>query len=285
MRNSVTRPWLTRERIGSYFITVLVTAFGLGMVIPFLWMVSTSMLSPTTAYGLPPHWSPFPMSSQNYVAAVSGPVPLLHNMLISSVIAFSVGIGQVITCPMAGYAFARLNFRFKGPIFTLLISSLMVPVQVTVIPLFLLLRDFHLLNTIWSLILPSLTGAFGVFMMRQFFLNIPEEIVEAAKIDGAGAWRTYRLIALPLVKPGLASLGVISFLLSWNAYFLPSIFLNNIENSTMPLALVFMLGPYKTGNVAIMMAATSIAIAPAFIVYLLAQRWIVESLTSTGVKG
>lgn len=285
MRTKASAPRSRRARLISGLTTLFLCLLGAGMVIPFLWMVSTSMLSPTTAYGLPPHWSPFPLSSQNYQSAVTGVVPLLRNMTTSFVVASAVAIGQLVTAPMAGYAFARLRFRFKGALFTLLISSLMVPVQVTIIPQFLLLRDLHLLNTIWSVILPAVTGAFGVFLMRQFFLNIPESIFEAARIDGAGAWRTYRLVALPLVKPGLASLGVITFLLSWNSYFQPSIFLNNIENSTMPLALVFMLGPYKTGNVAVIMAATTIAILPAFIVYLVAQRWIIESLTSTGVKG
>jgi multiple sugar transport system permease protein len=121
--------------------------------------------------------------------------------------------------------------------------------------------------------------------MRQFFLTLPQEIFEAARIDGASAWKTYTHIALPLVKNGLSTLGVITFLASWNAYFAPSIFLNSLQAATLPLGLVLMLGPYGTGQVNVIMAATAIAIFPAFVVFLIAQRWIIESLTQSAVKG
>jgi multiple sugar transport system permease protein len=170
-------------------------------------------------------------------------------------------------------------------LFILLLTSLMVPAQVTIISLFLLMRQLGLIDHPLSLILPALTGAFGVFMMRQFFLSVPSELLEAARIDGATPAQAFRLVALPLAKPALTALAVIVFLGSWNAYFAPSIFLNSIEHATMPLALVLLLGPYKSGNVAQMMAATTIAVIPALIVFLLAQRWIVESLTRTGIKG
>jgi multiple sugar transport system permease protein len=257
----------------------------IGMVAPFLWMVATSMRPSAQAYDLPPHWLPWPVRAENYSGAVTGPVPLLRTMWNSSFIAFFVTIGQLITCPMAGYAFARLRFPGRDKLLIMLLASLMVPIQVTIIPLFILMRNLGLIDNPLSLILPALTGAFGVFLMRQFFLGLPEEILEASKIDGANAWTTYRVVALPLAKPALSTLGVITFLTTWNAYFAPSIFLNSIEHATMPLALVLLLGPYKTGNVAVIMAATAIAILPAFLVYLVAQRWIVESLTQSGVKG
>ncbi len=256
-----------------------------GMVAPFLWMLATSMRPSTQAYDLPPHWLPWPVRGQNYGDAVSGPVPLLRTLANSAVIAFGVTIGQLITCPMAGYAFARLRFPGRDKILMLLLASLMVPIQVTIIPLFILMRNLGLIDNPLSLILPGLTGAFGVFLMRQFFLGLPEEILEAARVDGASTWTTYRRVALPLAKPGLSTLGVITFLTSWNSYFAPSIFLNSIDHATAPLALVLLLGPYKTGSVSLIMAATALAIAPAFLVYLVAQRWIVESLTQSGVKG
>jgi multiple sugar transport system permease protein len=255
------------------------------MLLPFIWMFATSMQSATTAYDLPPKWSPFPVTGTNYEAAITGPVPLMQTMLNSFIVAFSVAMVNVITAPMAGFAFAKLRFRFKTPLLLLLMASLMVPIQVTIIPLFVLMRNFGLIDSLISLILPVMTGAFGVFMMRQFFLSLPDEILEAAKIDGASIWTTYRTIALPLAKPAMAALGVIMFLLSWNAYFMPLIFISSLEKSTMPVGLVLMLGPFGSGNVAMIMAATTIAIIPALIVFLLAQRWIVESLTRTGVKG
>jgi multiple sugar transport system permease protein len=266
-------------------VNVVLVVGAIGLIAPFLWMLATSMRSPLTAYDLPPRWVPWPLRSENYRAAVNNPVPLLRTMFNSSVIAIAVGLGQVITCPMAGYAFARIRFPGRDAILLTLLSSMMVPVQVTVVPLFLLMRRFDLIDHPLSLILPGLTGAFGIFLMRQFFLTVPEEILEAARVDGAGPWRVYRLIALPLARGPMAALGIITFLTSWNAYFLPSIFLNSVDKATMPMALVLMLGPYRTGNVAMIMAATGVAILPALIVFLIAQRWIVESLTHTGVKG
>jgi multiple sugar transport system permease protein len=274
-----------RSGPGGWVATIILIIGAAGMIAPFLWMFSTSMRPATEAYDLPPTWLPFPLQSENYVNAVTGPVPLLQNMLNSAVIAITVTLAQMILCPMAGYAFARLRFPARNVLLITLLASLMVPVQVTIIPLFILMRNLGLINNPLSLILPALTGAFGVFLMRQFFLGLPEEILEAARIDGAGPFTVYRLVALPLAKPGLSALGVITFLATWNAYFAPSIFLNSIDTATMPLALVLMLGPYKTGDVAMIMAATTIAILPAFLVYLVAQRWIVESLTSSGVKG
>jgi multiple sugar transport system permease protein len=275
---------IRRALPGAVAVTILLIG-AVGMVLPFLWMFATSMQSATTAYALPPNWLPLPLTGTNYEAAISGPVPLLQTMLNSLIVAFAVALVNVITAPMAGFAFAKLRFPFKTPLFLLLIASLMVPIQVTIIPLFVLLRNFGLIDTLISLILPVMTGAFGVFMMRQFFLSLPDEILEAAKIDGASVWTSYRTIALPLAKPAMAALGVIMFLLSWNAYFMPLIFISSLERSTMPLALVLMLGPYGSGNVAMIMAATTIAILPALIVFLVAQRWIVESLTRTGIKG
>ena len=269
----------------SYLATGILIVGAIGMVAPFLWMLATSMRPAIDAYDLPPQWLPFPLRTENYVNAVTGPVPLLRNMWNSSVIAIVVTLSQIILCPIAGYAFARLRFPGRSLLLITLLASLMVPVQVTIIPLFILMKNIGLINNPLALILPALTGAFGVFLMRQFFLGLPEEILEAARIDGAGPFTVYRLVALPLAKPGLSALGVITFLATWNAYFAPSIFISSIDTATMPLALVLMLGPYKTGDVAMIMAATTIAILPAFIVYLVAQRWIVESLTSTGVKG
>jgi multiple sugar transport system permease protein len=278
------RPWSRHRGWGWWLATVVLVLGAAGMVAPFLWMFSTSFRSALRAYDLPPQWFAVP-NLTNYDAAVSGPVPLLRNMANSAVVALAVTAGQLITCPMAGYAFARMRFPGNGVLFGLLLASLMVPMQVTIIPLFLLMRNWGLINNLWSLILPGLTGALGVFLMRQFFATLPRELFEAARIDGAGAFRTYWSIALPLAKPGLTTLAVITFLASWNAYFAPLVFLNDINATTLPPALVVMLGPYKSGNVAVVMAATAIAVIPALVVFLIAQRWIVEGLTRSGLKG
>jgi multiple sugar transport system permease protein len=268
---------------------VLAVAFlGLGavlMIAPFLWMLTTSLRTPGRAYDLPPQWLPTEFRWSNFQAAVSGPVPILRNMANSALIAITVSIGMIITAPMAGYAFARLRFPGRNAIFVLLLASLMVPAQVTIIPLFLMMSRLDLIDNPLSLILPGLTGALGVFLMRQFFLGLPHEVLEAAELDGASAWTTYRLVALPMARNGVSTLGIITFLASWNAYFAPSIFLNSTDTATLPLALVLLLGPYGAGNLSVVMAATVIAIIPAFIAFLLAQRWIMDSLTQSAVKG
>jgi multiple sugar transport system permease protein len=271
--------------VGSYVSILLLTIGAIGMIAPFLYMIVTALKSAGHAYDLPPDWYPTEFRWENFSAAINGPLPLLRNLYNSAFIAILTTLGLLVTAPMAGYAFARLRFRGREALFMLLLASLMVPVQVTVIPLFLIMRNLQLIDTPWSLILPNITGAFGVFLMRQFFLTLPRELFEAAKMDGANAWTTYRLVALPLVRNGLSALGILTFLTSWNAYFAPSIFLNSQNSATLPVALVQMRGPFSTGQLNIMMAATALAVIPVLIVYLVAQRWIISGLTQSAVKG
>jgi multiple sugar transport system permease protein len=255
------------------------------MLAPFLYMLVTALKSAQHAYDLPPDWIPTEFEWANFSSAINGPLPLLRNMYNSAFIATLTTAGLLITAPMAGYAFAQLKFWGRDAMFVLLLASLMVPIQVTVIPLFLIMRNLQLIDTPWSLILHNITGAFGVFLMRQFFLTLPRELFEAAKMDGANAWKTYWLVALPLVRNGLSALGILTFLTSWNAYFAPSIFLNSQDSATLPVALVQMRGPFSTGQLNIMMAATALAIVPVLLVYLIAQRWIISGLTQSAVKG
>jgi multiple sugar transport system permease protein len=267
-------------------ISVVILSIGaIGMLAPFVYMLVTALKSAQHAYDLPPNWYPKEFHWANFADAINGPLPLLRNMFNSFFIATLTTLGMLITAPMAGYAFAHLRFPGRNSMFLLLLASLMVPIQVTVIPLFLIMRSLHLINTPWSLILPGITGALGVFLMRQFFLTVPKELFEAATVDGANAWTTYRLVALPLVKNGLSALGVVTFLASWNAYFAPSVFLNSQDSATLPLALVLMRGPFSTGQLNVMMAATTLAVVPALVAYLVAQRWIIAGLTASAVKG
>lgn len=271
--------------IGSYVSIAVLIVGAVGMLAPFLYMIVTALKSTQHAYDLPPDWFPTEFRWDNFASAINGPLPLLRNMYNSAFIATLTTAGLLVTAPMAGYAFAQLRFRGRNALFVVLLAALMVPVQVTVIPLFLIMRNLQLIDTPWSLILPNVTGAFGVFLMRQFFLTLPREIFEAAKLDGANAWMTYWRVALPLVRNGLSALGILTFLTSWNAYFAPSIFLNSQDSATLPVALVQMRGPFSTGQLNIMMAATALAVVPVLIVYLVAQRWIVSGLTQSAVKG
>lgn len=279
-----------RRRLPGWIATTILIIGAIGMIAPFLWMFSTSMAPATEAFALPPRWIPLPLRSDNYLALLdpsqpTGQIPLFQTMFNSAVIAIGVTIGTLITCPLAGYAFARLRFPGREGLFLLLLTSLMVPIQVTIIPLFIIMKNLGLVNTPWSLILPGLSSAFGVFLMRQFFLTLPQELLDAASIDGASTFGTFRRIALPLAKPALSALAIITFLGAWNAYFAPLIMLSDISNMTMPLALVAMLGVMKSGNIAQLMAATTVAIVPVAILFVVAQRWIVASFARSGVKG
>jgi multiple sugar transport system permease protein len=274
-----------RIRPSAVIATAVLVAGAAGMVVPFVWMAVTSLKTTAHVYDLPPSWFPKELHWKNYHDAFTGSVPLLRNLLNSVVISVASTTGLVITAPMAGYAFARLKFRGSTALLLTLLASLMVPVQVTIIPLWLIMKNLSLLNSPLSLILPSVTGAFGVFLMRQFFLTLPDEIFDAARIDGAGPWNTYRFVALPLVKNGITTMAIIWFVLTWNAFFAPSIFLNSVHTATLPLAMVLLVGPYGTGQVNVLMAATTFAVLPILIAYIAAQRLIIDSFTQSGIKG
>lgn len=273
-----------RDRPGPLAMVLLVVG-ALVFVAPFLWMVTTSMRPAAAAYDLPPQWLPTSLDLSNYAAALDGPVPLLRNAFNSLVVAVATTIGVVATSAMAGYAFAKLRFPFRNVLFVVLITELMIPLQVTIIPLFAMMRRAGLVNNLSSLVLPATFSALGVFLLRQFFSTVPDSLLEAARIDGASEWEVFWRIALPLAKPGLAALAVIEFLLSWSDYFAPLIFLTELETATLPLSLVTLLGPYKSGNPAIVMAATTLAVLPALLAFVFAQRWIVETLSRSGSKG
>lgn len=274
-----------RRKLGSVAITAGLILGAIVVLAPFLWMFATSMRPAQEAYALPPSWVPTRLSPDNYVGALEGPVPLVRNAVNSLVIALATTAGVLVTSSMAGYAFAKLRFRFKGVLFALLLAALMFPIQVTIVPLFTMMRSLDLINNPLSLILPSTFSAIGVFLLRQLFTSVPDELVEAARIDGAREWTIFRRIALPLARPAMAALGIITFLLSWNSYFAPLVFLTRLETATLPLALVILLGPYRAGNPAIVMAATTMAIVPALLAFLFGQRWIVETLSRSGTKG
>lgn len=274
-----------RRRLPILVAAVILIVGAMLMVAPFLWMFATSMGAPTDAYDLPPAWIPTSLGTDNYDRALNGPVPVVHSLVNSLIVAASATAAQLLTCSLGGYAFARLRFPMRNGLFLLLLVSLVIPIQVQAMPLFILMRNLDLIDNIVALILPNLTSALGIFMMRQFFLAFPLDYAEAAKLDGASEWRIFWEIALPLAKPALSTLGVIVFLLNWNSFFLPLVFITSIENATMPLALVLLLGPYRAGNPAVVMAATTIAVLPVLIVFLVAQRWLVENMSRVGVKG
>src|SRR5262245_10804475 len=205
------------------------------MILPFLWMFSTSLRPSAESYKLPPAWLPTEWHFENYATVFNSSVPIVAFALNSIKVTFLVTVGQLITCSMAGFAFARLRFPGRNLLFILLLASLMVPGQVTIIPIFIIMRRLGLVDSHWALILPGLTSAFGVFLLRQFFLTMPQDLLDAARIDGAEPWTMFMRVALPLAGPSLAALTIITFNGTWNSYFAPLIFINSWDKMTLPL--------------------------------------------------
>jgi multiple sugar transport system permease protein len=267
-------------------VPTLILIIGATLVaLPLLWMFSTSLRPSAESYKLPPQWLPTQFHWENYGALFNSSVPFLLLFFNSLKITTAVTIGQLIFCSMAGFAFARLRFPGRQFLFVLLLASLMIPNQVTVIPIFLIMKNLGLIDTHLSIILPGLVSAFGVFLMRQFYLTLPQELIDAAKLDGASPWRIYTRIAVPLSAPALAALGVISFNTTWNSYFYPLIFLTSWEKMTLPQGIALLQGYMQSGNPSVVMAGVTMAILPVLSIFLLAQRWIVEAFVHTGLKG
>jgi multiple sugar transport system permease protein len=263
-------------------------ALGFGailMMLPFLWMFSTSLRPIQESFKLPPAWLPTEFNIETYAAVFQSSVPILAFAANSVKVTFFVTLGQLITCSMAGYAFARLRFPLRNALFLLLLASLMVPGQVTIIPVFIIMRNLGLVDNHLAIILPFLTSAFGVFLLRQFFLTLPQDLIDAAKIDGAGPWTTFMRVALPLAGPSLAALTIITFNNTWNNYFYPLVFLNTWEKMTLPLGITALRGYLASNSASVVMAAVSLAILPVLLVFLFAQRWFIAGITRTGIKG
>lgn len=262
------------------------TILSLMMAFPFIWMFSASLKVPATAFKLPPELWPYEWRFENYRQVLQHPlIPVPKFFLNSFKIATLVTLGQLVTCTTAAYAFARLRFPGSSLLFMLFLTSIMVPAQVTIIPMFILMRKLGLMNTHGALIVPGLTSVFGVFMLRQFFMTLPNELEDAARIDGAGTFRILWRVMIPLVGPGLATLAVITFNGSWSAFFGPLIFLNDWTKFTWPLGMAMLRGRWGEGSVSVQMAGISLGVVPVAILFALGQRFIIESITFSGIKG
>jgi multiple sugar transport system permease protein len=272
--------------IGEIFLWALLIGVALIEIAPISWMISTSLRDPKNSFDLPPDFLPTAFHWQNYQAVISSPdIDFLRFFWNSLKIALLVTGAQIITCSMAGFAFGRLRFRGRDFLFGLFLASLMVPGTVTLIPSFILIRELNLMDTHWALILPGITSAFGVFLLRQHFMSLPQELVDAAKMDGAGYFRIYWQILLPLTGPALSALGIFTFLGAWNNFVGPLLFLRSWENYTFPIAIATLRGYMGSGNQSEVLAGIMISIFPILVVFLVAQRWIVQGAAITGMKG
>ncbi|MGI5346693.1 carbohydrate ABC transporter permease [Streptomyces sp. CA-250714] len=273
MRHGLT-PW---ARISGIALCAMLT---LG---PVIWTVSTSLRTPAESADLPPRIVPTDPSLDAYLG-VFEQIDVWLYALNSTLVTALIAVGQMITAGLAGYAFARLEFRFKRPLFGLVLATMMVPLQVTIIPVFLELKAMGLTDTLLGLIIPAFPTAFGTFLMRQYFLGMPKDLGEAALIDGAGPWRIFRSVYAPLAAPGLAIVGVLAFNYHWNEFFRPLILETSTENLTLPLGLVTLQGNLGTGSISVVLAGVVLSMIPAVAVFVVGQRPLREGITSAGVN-
>jgi multiple sugar transport system permease protein len=265
-----------------YLVLVLVALF---VVLPLIWMISTSF-KPKSQWFLPEiYWIPKTITTANYDRILNNPTLPVARWFINS-----LGVATVTTVlvlavdALAAYAYARMEFPGKRLLFGLLLATLFLPAMMMLVPNFLTVARFGLINNYSGVILPALAGVFGVFFLRQFFESIPRELEEAAAIDGASTFQTFYMVVLPLAKPALATLGIITFLANWNDFLWPLLILKDRTLQTLPPGLRTLQGAY-TSEYGQMMAGAAIAAVPMLILYLFMQRYVVESVATTGIKG
>jgi multiple sugar transport system permease protein len=250
---------------------------------PFYWLVNTSLKTNEMMFRLPPQWIPDPVALEHY-RRVLVELPILRytgNTLI--IVAFST-LGTVLSCSMAAYAFSRLRWPDRSLIFGLLLATMMIPAQVTMIPVFIMFSKLHWVDTFLPLIVPSFFGnAFFIFLLRQFFMTIPEELLEAARLDGAGEWRVFWQIVLPLSKPALLTVMIFTVLRSWNDFLGPLIYLTSEDKRTLALGLAHLHGVQGT-EWGLLMAASMLMVLPAVLLFFVAQRFFIEGIALTGTK-
>jgi multiple sugar transport system permease protein len=253
------------------------------MILPFVWMISTSLKQLSEVFVFPPSLFGEKIQWANYMR-ISDRFPFDIYFMNSVKITVTVVIAQLLTSSMAGFVFARLRFRFREPLFGLYLATMMVPAQVTMIPNFIIMRYYNLIDTHWSLILPALVSAFGTFLLRQFFLTIPVSLEDAAKMDGCTPFGVYWRVFIPLSKPAMATLGVFVFMGTWNDFLAPLVYINTQSKMTLPLGLSAMQGMYST-DWPVLMAGTVITVLPLIVIFLLAQDFFIKGVTLSGLKG
>jgi multiple sugar transport system permease protein len=264
-------------------VNALMWLLGLFAVAPLLWMVSVSLMQPGEAAHFPPPLLPTHPTIQNYVTlfATTDMARFFANSLLLATLATLISVSFNV---MAGYAFAKLDFRGRDLLFRCLLAALVIPSQVTMIPLFLLCKELGLVNSYAGVLVPSIATVFGIFLVRQYALSIPDEMLEAARIDGAGEWRVFRSIVLPTLTPMLVTLATFAFLASWSDFLWPLIILDSTDMQTLPVALAN-LSREHVQDIELMMAGAVVTLAPVLLLFLVFQRYYISGLLAGSVKG
>jgi multiple sugar transport system permease protein/sn-glycerol 3-phosphate transport system permease protein len=264
----------------------IMTIGALVIMVPFFWMISTSLKAQGNLYLYPPQWIPNPLVWNNY-REVWDAVPLARFTWNTAVIVVLVMIGTLLSCSFSAYGFARLRAPGRDAIFILVLATLMLPSAVTLVPTYIAFNKLGWINSILPLVVPSFFGApFYIFLLRQFYLSIPKEIEESGRVDGANSFRIWWDLMLPLTKPALATVAVFTFFATYNDFFGPLIYLNDESKQTIAVGLSYFTGGPNVGpQMHLLMAMTLMATIPSLIVFIFAQRYFVQSIVTTGIKG
>jgi multiple sugar transport system permease protein len=250
---------------------------------PFFWMITTSIKTKAGMFAMPPQWLPKDPTLSHYKELFEK-VSFFRYFINSTIVAVTVTFLGLFLNSLAGYAFAKFRFPGRDKIFLVLIIALMVPSQVTMMPVFLILRNMGLINSYFGLIITGTVSVYSIFLMRQFVQSIPNDIIESARIDGCSEFGIYWNVILPLCKPVLATLGIFTFMASWNSFLWPLIVMIREEMYTLPVALANLNGQHAT-DYGLLMAGAVIVVIPVIIVFLFAQKYIIEGISTTGLKG
>jgi multiple sugar transport system permease protein len=269
--------------LGTWLLVLFLIPTAVLMLMPFVWMLSTSLKSAGAVFEYPPTFVPDPLRWDNYTRLFEV-LPFARFFLNSLIVAGAVTLLGVATSALAAYAFARLQFPGRETLFLGYLGTLMIPAQVVIIPNFILLRSLGWIDTYQALILPAAFSAFGTFLLRQYFLTIPRELEDAAVVDGASHWQIFTRVILPLSGPALSALAIFTFLFNWNSFLYPLVVTSSTEMSTLTVGLNTLQGQYNTAWT-LLMAGSVLALLPVLIVFLLAQRYFIKGITMTGIGG
>jgi multiple sugar transport system permease protein len=273
------------RRAGNSLWVYAALLIGLVLLVgPFLWMVASSVKTSAELHHVPPTWIPQTFTLDNYstiFTKLNFPQYFINSVIVATLVVGS----NLLFCSMIGYALAKLRFRGKSAVFLLVLATIMVPQTVYLVPLFVLMSNLGLVNSYAGLILPFAAQAFGVFLMRQFIQGIPDELLEAARMDGAGEFTVFRRVVLPLLGAPLATLGILTFLGSWNNFLWPLIIATSDQMYTLPVAVATFSIGQNTADYGLLMAGSVVLIAPVLLIFLLLQRFVQQGIATTGLKG
>jgi multiple sugar transport system permease protein len=281
---STTRVQSVAHALITHLAAALLILSAILVAFPFIWMIHTSLMPEDEVLQFPPVWIPSHLTLQHYMDALTFQ-PFGRYIVNSFIVAVTSTAGQLLTASMGAYAFARLRFPGRDKLFLLYLGTMMIPYQVTLIPQYVLISKLGWLNNYLALIVPSLGSAFSTFLLRQFFLSIPREMEEAAKIDGAGYMRIYATIILPLAKPALATVSLLTFMSSWTSFVWPLVVIQSTEMRTIPVGLAALQQQAGASDIAQIMAGAVMALVPMFVLFIFLQRYFIESIASSGLKG